>query len=582
MTEIKTGQINTSATAGNGGNVILDPQGNVEVEWINTQAPNGQGGFVDITTGRFFFATGTFTALNGLSASISTADSGGGGSITIRHDGGARLVPFNIGNLLENGTAGVLTTGNNTIAFGQSYLGPYTQGNIRLITSPQLAIVPEAFPKQSLGLDTDGTKFPLEELYTREFERFDDRLGETRVLSLEEMQATLQDVEDNTGVKPALIYISFAPVPASTPTDCEPGKTVPDPANPGKTKPCECKPVELPPDPDGWSKKVVEYEPSPCDRLTLTLVTSSGKPVYVPISKAPRHKVEIAGIQFRKAVEKKDTEDDYQIPGAKLYSWLVQPLQLALKERGIGNLSFLMPAQLRLIPTAALIDENQQFLAETYSSGLMPSLSLVDTRKVELKPTQLLAMGASTFKPDQDVAPLPFVETELTTIIPALWRGRLYLNQNFTFNNLAISRRTAPYGMVHLATHGQFGDPFPKGMIQLWDQKIEPDQIRRLEWTKPPLELLVLSACRTAYGDRASELGFAGAASRIGVKSILGSLWYVSDSSTPELMKKLYIQLKIAQIKADALAEAQKAMIQDPLFKHPYYWSAFTLVGNPW
>ncbi|MDX2240739.1 MAG: CHAT domain-containing protein [Leptolyngbyaceae cyanobacterium bins.302] len=586
-TEIRTGQINTSATNGDGGNVILDPPGNVEVAWINTQAPNGRGGFVDITTGQFFIASDTFPALNGLTASISTIGGTGGGNVTIRHDGGARLVNFNIGNLLperlRNGTAGAITTGAFTLNLGESYPGPFTLGNIQLITSPRFALIPEARPAKVLELNQEGTLFPLEELYTREFEEFDNRQGETAVLTLEEMQDTLQQVEDGTGVKPALIYVGFAAVPASTPTDCEPGKPTPDPANPGKTKPCECKPVQLPDDPDGWSKNVLEHEPSPCDRLTLTLVTSKGKPVYVPLSQVPRHRILISANQFRKTIETKNSSfDSYQPLGNQLYQWLVKPLRAALQEREIQNLSFLMPAQLRLLPLAALIDDNEKFLAETYSSGLMPSLSLVDTRKVEIKPTQILAMGASEFKTDQGQAPLKFAEQEIQAIVPDLWRGRLFLNQDFTFNNLAIPRRTSPYGIAHFATHGQFGTPFAKGMIQLWDQKITPDEIRQLEWSKPPLELLVLSACRTAYGDRASELGFAGAASRVGVKSIVGSLWFVGDNSSMELMKGFYKQLKIAPIKADALAEAQKEMIKASSLSHPYHWSAFTMVGNPW
>ncbi|MGI0486447.1 CHAT domain-containing protein [Pantanalinema rosaneae CENA516] len=585
-TEIKTGQINTSATNGNGGDVILDPPGNVEVVWINTQAPNGRGGSVDITTGRFFVASGTFTALNGSNASISTIGGTGSGSVTIRHDGGARFVNFNISNLLDqpftNGTAGVITTGAFTLNLGEFYPGPYTRGNIRLITTPRSTFVPEAIPTKALELNDRGTLFPLEELYTREFEDFDGRRGETPVLTLEKMQDTLQQVEDGTGIKPALIYVGFVSVPSSTPTDCEPGEQTPDPDNPGKTKPCECRPVKLPDDPEGWSKNVVEYEPSPCDRLALTLVTSKGKPVYVPLAQVPRHQILIGAEQFRKFVQEKTSLlEDYQQLGNQLYQWLVKPLQVALQEREIQNLSFLMPAQLRLLPLAALVDDNQKFLAETYSSGLMPSLSLVDTRKVEIKFTYILAMGTESFKPDQNQLPLPFAEKEVQAIIPSLWSGRLFLRQDFTFNNLAIPRQISPYGIAHLATHGQFNEQYRYGMIQLWNQKIDPSDIRRLDWSKPPLELLVLSACRTAYGDRVSELGFAGAASRIGVKSIIGSLWFVEDNSTMELMKSFYTQLRTAPIKADALAEAQKEMIKSS-FQHPYHWSAFTMVGNPW
>ncbi|MGK7927736.1 MAG: CHAT domain-containing protein [Spirulina sp.] len=129
-----------------------------------------------------------------------------------------------------------------------------------------------------------------------------------------------------------------------------------------------------------------------------------------------------------------------------------------------------------------------------------------------------------------------------------------------------------------------------------------------------PIELLVLSACRTALGDLDAELGFAGLAVNTGAKSALASLWYVSDGGTLNLMGEFYRHLNEPEvtIKAEALRQAQIAMIRgehldgefwqkiiqspelgsshqsllkqfrDRNFSHPYYWSAFTLVGSPW
>ncbi|MGC1244798.1 MAG: CHAT domain-containing protein, partial [Spirulinaceae cyanobacterium] len=121
--------------------------------------------------------------------------------------------------------------------------------------------------------------------------------------------------------------------------------------------------------------------------------------------------------------------------------------------------------------------------------------------------------------------------------------------------------------------------------------------------------LLVLSACNTALGDAQSELGFAGLAVLAGVKSALGSLWYVSDEGTVVLMTNFYGQLRNTSVKVEALRQAQLAMMRGesrivngkittsqgnfslPLelaqlgntdFRHPYYWSSFTLIGSPW
>ncbi|NET60997.1 MAG: CHAT domain-containing protein, partial [Symploca sp. SIO2E6] len=260
----------------------------------------------------------------------------------------------------------------------------------------------------------------------------------------------------------------------------------------------------------------------------------------------------------------------------------------------------------RSLPMAALHD-GTSFLVEKYSVGLMPSLSLTDTRYVNVKDLEVLGMGANTFT---DQEPLPAVPLELDLITSQLWSGKSFLNKDFTIDNLKKIRSSTPFGIVHLATHGQFlPGKLNNSYIQFGKRKLGLDQLRELGLNKPPVELLVLSACRTALGDEDAELGFAGLAVQAGVKSALGSLWYVSDEGTMGLMTSFYEQLKTAPIKAEAIRQAQLAMLRgevrleggqlitanrsypllpelqqlgDRELSHPYYWSAFTMIGNPW
>ena len=132
------------------------------------------------------------------------------------------------------------------------------------------------------------------------------------------------------------------------------------------------------------------------------------------------------------------------------------------------------------------------------------------------------------------------------------------------------------------------------------------NEIKELALNNPLVELMVLSACKTAVGDRDAEYGFASLAYQAGVKSALGSLWYVSDTGTLSLMSKFYRKLKDTPIKAEALRQAQVAMINEQVrikngiligedfefdlpseiseekLTHPRYWSSFTIIGNPW
>jgi CHAT domain-containing protein len=285
---------------------------------------------------------------------------------------------------------------------------------------------------------------------------------------------------------------------------------------------------------------------------------------------------------------------------------MIAPLEQELLASGIDTLVFSMDNGLRSLPVAALHD-GKLFLVEKYSLGLIPSVNLTDTRYQSLKDAQVLAMGASKFASQN---PLPAVPVELETITPKLWRGKSFLNEGFTLDNLKSQRAKEPFGIIHLATHGEFKPGVPSNSyIQLFDSQLKLNQLRQLGWNNPPVELLVLSACRTAVGDEEAELGFAGLAVQAGVKSAVATLWYVSDEATLGLMTEFYRQLKVAPIKSEALREAQLAMIKgevrlkggqlheseenlplppelaklgDRSLEHPYYWAAFTMIGSPW
>src|SRR5919202_4115057 len=169
-------------------------------------------------------------------------------------------------------------------------------------------------------------------------------------------------------------------------------------------------------------------------------------------------------------------------------------------------------------------------------------------------------MGASEFAEQNS---LPATSTELSLISQQLWSGKSFLNSAFTLENLKGARAAQPFGIIHLATHADFQPGNPSdSYIQLWNSKLQLDQLRQLGWNNPPVELLVLSACRTALGDKEAELGFPGLATLSGVKSALGSLWSVSDEGTLGLISEFHEKLKEAPIKAEALRQAQLAMLK--------------------
>jgi CHAT domain-containing protein len=623
---ITAGILDSSSSVGNGGNVTLDPIGDIQVSYINAQGgSSGTGGTVNINTQQFFRATNTFTDANGVEASISTAGGNGGGNITIAH-GGNGVTPFVVGDATINGTTADITSGNVTIALPQSFLFTYTQGNIGIISvdPPPVPPVPSPVPPAPSPIppipSTEPTEpainpvdltnsqnqvvslppiqnnnnnntnnnidaLEIDDLFSRDFIQYLG-LNQTQGITLTEARNTLSQIEAATGIKPALIYVVFVPETIT------PAPTTDQSQSQGSSAIAQ-------------SSLLRSLTPQPSDRMELILITAEGKPVRQSIN-ATRAEVISMANEFRTQVTDINKPGDYLTPAQKMYQWLVAPLEQDLQQLGIKNLAYIMDTGLRSIPLAALHD-GKGFIVERYSVGLMPSLALTNTPYKDVKNLEVLAMGADQFT---DQKPLPAVPVELSAIAGNLWPGKFFLNEEFTLKNLQSARSREPYGIIHLATHAEFKPGKPSNSyIQFWDSKLRLDQLAELDLNKPPVELLVLSACRTARGDKEAELGFAGLAVQAGVKSALGSLWNVSDEGTLGLMTEFYEQLTKAPIKAEALRQAQLAMskgevrLQDgqlvtsrgnfPLppqlvqlgnkdLTHPYYWSAFTMIGNPW
>jgi CHAT domain-containing protein len=341
------------------------------------------------------------------------------------------------------------------------------------------------------------------------------------------------------------------------------------------------------------------------------LVLPDEEPILIRVPNAKRKQVLEKAQLFYDEVSQ--LGENYLEPASELYQWLVKPLEDEIAKRQldkVDNLLYIMPEGLRLVPVAALYDkENKQYVAQKYSTGFSPSLSLVDTRYRSIKDSPVLAFGASTFQSDQNQTNLPAVNIEVAEIAGTIRQGTFVLDSKFTLKNLQENRQNNPYPIIHLATHADFqpGD-YDNSYIQLYDQKLTLDKLRTLGLDKPTVELLVISACRSAFGDREAELGFGGLAAQIGVKSVMASLWYVGDTGTLALMTEFYRDLSETPIKAEALRQAQVDTIEGRVKKvngqiintrgtlnlpeesaemaedltHPFYWAPFVLIGNPW
>ncbi len=266
----------------------------------------------------------------------------------------------------------------------------------------------------------------------------------------------------------------------------------------------------------------------------------------------------------------------------QVYDWLIRPAEVQLAESGVKTLVFVPDGSLRNLPMAALHD-GQHYLVEKYSIAVSQGLQLLQPRSLIRKRLKVLLGGLTEAR--QGFSALPAVQSELNQIASKL-RSKVLLNQKFIKTTLEDQIYAEPFPIIHLATHAQFSSNAENTFLLTWDGRINVKDLDRLlrgrerEDTNP-IELLVLSACQTAVGDKRAALGLAGLAVRSGTRSTLATLWSVRDQSTAELMAEFYRELTQTEVnKAEALRQAQLTLLKKPKYEHPFYWAPFVLVGN--
>ena len=283
---------------------------------------------------------------------------------------------------------------------------------------------------------------------------------------------------------------------------------------------------------------------------------------------------------FRRTVEKRTTRE-YLPHSQQLYDWLVRPLESELAKHQITTLVFVPDSALRTIPMAALHD-GTSFLIDKFAVAMTPGLYLTDPRPIDRARVKLLSSGLTAAV--QGFPALPYVADEMSTLRD-LYRGDQLLNQDFLTARLEQELRDGQFGILHVATHGQFTTDVNQTFLLTFDGKLTLNQLDRLvglfRFRREPLELLTLSACQTGVGDDRAALGLAGVAIKAGARSALATLWFINDEASAELVSEFYRQLRNPKLsKAQALQLAQQRLLADRVYEHPAYWSAFLLLNN--
>lgn len=234
-----------------------------------------------------------------------------------------------------------------------------------------------------------------------------------------------------------------------------------------------------------------------------------------------------------------------------------------------------------------------------------------ESKKYDL--SNLLALRGEIVRGDSVFHDLQGTKEEILKIEDLLkrnkWQVFSYMGKNGTEESFLNMHGKSPK-LLHLATHGFYytpnraenvdylkgytdamslsglvlsggnaawlGKPLPKGVL---GGILSANDIARLDLSNT--DMVVLSACQTGQGKATAEglYGLQRAFKKAGVRTIVMSLWNVSDKTASEFMTTFYERLadkKNAWNKRKAFEEAKVIIRQRYL--EPFHWAAFVML----
>lgn len=278
---------------------------------------------------------------------------------------------------------------------------------------------------------------------------------------------------------------------------------------------------------------------------------------------------------------------DWQLPARSLRRLLLDPIENAGWLQGAQEITIVPHGFLHYLPFATLVRPGRagnRFLIEDYVLSYLPMAgALVTSSSAQPTGERLVALAPSVSK-------LQFTSGEVRAVATAFGRDATAI-VGPKATETWFKRVAGDYDVIHFATHGFFNktNPLFSGV------QLEPDaqndgrlQVYEILGLHLRAQLVTLSACETALGSgyfteipAGDEfVGLTRAFLSAGASAVIATLWEVNDSSTAHLMRGFY--RKVAEDRPSlSLALAQRLMLNgDEAHRHPYYWSAFVLVGS--
>lgn len=272
-----------------------------------------------------------------------------------------------------------------------------------------------------------------------------------------------------------------------------------------------------------------------------------------------------------------------------LYKELIEPLKKYLPDS--GTLIFILDKTFQSLPMN-LLHDGKDYLVKRYSFSetlgsrvRIPKPLRQDQMKAFIAALSIPSPSLTDSNAPPGAEALPQAKQEAEDVRKLTNSSLILLDKEFTSSHFRQRISEENFPIVHISTHGQFSSKLIRTGFLAYDRQInirEFDSLLRnkTQTSSDIIELLVLSACQTAKGNKRSALGIAGVAVQAGARSTVATLWLVEANSTVELMEEFYKGLRKGLTKAEALRQAQLALMKNPKYAHPYYWAPFLIVGS--
>ena len=318
-------------------------------------------------------------------------------------------------------------------------------------------------------------------------------------------------------------------------------------------------------------------------------VITPAKTTYFKLPKASE--IEPLVKTYREALPNVDDAlDTGASDGKKLYAMLVEPAKKLVPP---GSRVILLPAESLYglnFETLIAPDPKPHFWIEDVTLTNANSLALLDAsiQRPAITGKNLLLVGNAVPTPGYPALPQAPVEIQKV--------GHYFSDQNRKVLEAKQATATAylssnpgQFAYLHFVTHGtaSITRPLESAVILSPEGDTYKLYARDIVTHRLNAQLVTISACNGA-GTRAYSgeglVGLSWAFLRAGAHSVIGSLWEVSDASTPQLMDAFYRELFQGKDTATALRDAKLGLLHtsdpDSVFKKPNYWAPFQLYAG--